>query len=295
MRAVVIGASGQVGGALCRELARRGHQRVGTHARVPAPDSGPLDLADAGAVERLLGEVAPDWVFCAGALTHVDYCEEHPEEAARLNRDAPRAAARAAARIGAGFVFYSTEYVFDGAAGPYAEEDPAHPLSVYGRTKWEGEQAVREAAPRSLVVRTTVVYGPERQEKNFVYQVIRRCRAGEPMLVPADQVSTPTFNGDLAAASVELAERNAVGVYHVAGTSLLARYAFARLAASAFELDPAALVPVPTARLGQRAPRPLGGGLRVDRVRQLLSTPLGSAAEGLEAMRKAIAPTGKLR
>src|ERR1700740_584760 len=136
MQALVIGASGQVGGALCLELARQGHTVVGTHAHMAAPGTVLLDLGDVPTIERMLGEVAPDWVFCTGALTHVDYCETHPDEAARLNRDAPRAAAQAAARCGAGFVFYSTEYIFDGIAGPYAEGDRPNPLSVYGRTKW---------------------------------------------------------------------------------------------------------------------------------------------------------------
>ena len=295
MRALVIGASGQVGGALCLELGRRGHAVVGTHARTAAPGTVHLDLGDAPATERLLGETAPDWVFCAGALTHVDFCEAHPNDAARLNRDGPRAAAQAAARLGAGFVFYSTEYIFDGTAGPYGEDDRANPLSVYGRTKWEGELAVREALPRCLILRTTVVYGPERQEKNFVYQVIRHCRDGEKISVPADQVSSPTFNGDLAAASVELVEHDARGVYHVAGTSVLDRYAFARLVAEVFGLDGRWLVPVPTARLGQRAPRPLRGGLRVERALRVLATPLRAAREGLETMRDVIAPLGKLR
>ncbi len=295
MRALVIGASGQVGGVLRDVLTRHGHTVVGTHGRVATQGTVHLDFTDARAAERLLGETRPDWVFCAAALTQVDYCEEHPDEAARLNRDAPVAAARAAARIGAGLLFYSSEYVFDGSAGPYAEDDRAKPLSVYGRTKWEAELAVREALPRSLVVRTAVVYGPERQEKNFVYQVLRRCGAGERVPVPEDQVSSPTFNGDLAAASVELAERDLTGIYHIAGTTVLGRYAFALLIARVFGLEPALLVPVSTESLGQRAPRPPRGGLKVDRALGVLRTPLRSALEGLELMRNAIAPSGKLR
>ncbi len=291
----MIGASGQVGGALCRELARRGHAITGTHARVPTAGTVPLDLADPCAIERLVGEVAPDWVFCAGALTHVDYCEDHPGEAARVNRDGPLAAARAAARAGAGFAFYSTDYVFDGRAGPYAEDAPATPLSVYGRTKWEAELGARAAVEPCLILRTAGVYGPERQEKNFVYQLIRRSGAGERIPVPVDQVSSPTFSGDLAAASVELAERRLTGVYHLAGTSVLDRYAFARLAAEVFGLPVASIVPVSTASLGQRAPRPLRGGLRVDRALGILATPLRSARDGLEAMRNAVAPAGQLR
>jgi dTDP-4-dehydrorhamnose reductase len=292
MRALVVGASGQVGGALLEVLARRGHAVLGTHARVPAPATVALDLTDHAAVAALVAEFRPDWIFCAGALTGVDYCEDHPVEAARLNRDAPCAAAALAGRLGAGFLLYSTEYVFDGAAGPYAEDDLARPLSVYGRTKREAEQGVRQALARSIVVRTTVVYGPERQEKNFVYQVVRRLRAGEAVRVPSDQVSSPTFNVDLAAASVELAERELAGIYHVAGPSLLDRHAFALLIARAFGLDPDPITPVPTADLGQRAPRPLRAGLRIERARAVLTTPLRSAVDGLEAMRQRVSLRG---
>lgn len=288
MRALVIGASGQVGSALGACLDAHGHAWTGTHARSPRPGLLPLDLADLEAVQRAVAKSGADWVFCAAALTHVDYCEEHPAEAYRLNRDAPAAVARAAASQAAGVLFYSTEYVFDGTAGPYGEDDPVNPLSIYGRSKLEGERAVLAENRRAVVVRTTVVYGPEPQGKNFVYQLLRLLRAGEPMRVPSDQVSSPTYNADLAAASVELAERDLRGVYHVAGSSVLDRFTFARLACQVFGLDASLLEPVPTAALGQRAARPLTAGLRIDRARAVLTTPLRGAGEGLSAMRSAI-------
>ena len=295
MRALVIGASGQVGAALGARLTARGHAWTGTHGRVATPGLSVLDIADHEATARAVKEAAADWVFCPAALTHVDYCEEHPDEALRVNRDAAEAAARAAAAAGAGFVFYSTEYVFDGAAGPYAEDDPVNPLSHYGRSKLEGERAVTAANPRSLVLRTTVVYGPEPQGKNFVYQLLRRGRARERMTIPVDQVSSPTYNVDLAAASVELVERGLTGVYHVAGSGILDRFAFARIACDVFGIDPALLEPVSTASLRQRAARPLRAGLRVDRARAALDTPLRPPAEGLRAMRAALDGTPETR
>ncbi|MBI4637629.1 MAG: dTDP-4-dehydrorhamnose reductase [Candidatus Rokubacteria bacterium] len=288
MRALVIGASGQVGAALSARLTDRQHEVVGTHSRVPQPGTRLLDLTAAAATERLIAETEPDWVFCPAGLTLVDYCEDHPDEAFRVNRDAPAVAAREAARHGAGFVYYSTEYVFDGKSGPYAEDDPVHAVSVYGQSKLGGERLALEANPRALVIRTTVVYGPEPQGKNFVYQLLRRARAGERMTVPADQRSSPTYNADLAAATVELAERGHAGVLHVAGVEVLDRYAFARLACEVFELDPGFLTPVTTAALGQRAARPLMAGLRVDRARAILATPLRPPRAGLGAMRRAL-------
>ncbi len=288
MRALVIGASGQVGAALGERLSARGHGWVGTYTRVHRAGLLALDIADADATRSVIDKAAPDWVFCAGALTHVDYCEEHPEEAMRLNRDAPALVARIAAERGAGIVFYSTEYVFDGEGGPYAEDDPVRPLSVYGRSKLEGERAVGEANPRAVIVRTTVVYGPEPQRKNFVYQLLRRGRAGERMRVPDDQVSSPTCNADLAAASVELTEREIRGIYHVAGPEVLDRHAFARLVCRVVGLDAALLEPVATSALGQRARRPLRAGLRIDRARAMLASPLRGPEEGLRAMREVL-------
>src|SRR4029450_1358515 len=114
VRALVIGASGQVGAALLHALRARDHHAVGTWARPERPGLVPLDFPDPDAVERMIGETRPDWVICPAALSHVDYCEEHPDEAFAVNLRAPVSAARAAARVGAGFVYYSSDYVFGG-------------------------------------------------------------------------------------------------------------------------------------------------------------------------------------
>ncbi len=289
MRALVIGASGQVGAALLAALRERGHEFVGTYAHHATDGLLPLDVTDTAAVERAIRDARPDWVLCPAGLTHVDYCEDHPDEAMAINRDGPLRAARAARAAGAGFVYFSTEYVFDGTSGPYGEEDPANPLSRYGASKWEGERAVLSEVPRALAIRTTVVYGPDRQEKNFVYQLIRNCRDGREMRVASDQVSSPTYNQDLAAATMELCERDASGVYHLAGHGILDRFAFALLACKVLELDSSTLVPVTTASFGQKAPRPLRAGLKIDKARADLDTRLRSPEEGLRAMRAALA------
>lgn len=289
MRALVIGASGQVGAALAARLRERGHDVVGTHARIATPSTVALDLTDTAAAARLIDDTRPDWIFCPAGLTHVDHCEDHRDEAFRVNCDAPAAAAAAGARRGAGFVYFSSEYVFDGVAGPYHEDDAVHPVSVYGESKLAGERAARDANPRTVVVRTTVVYGPEPQGKNYVYQLVRRLRAGERFRVPVDQISSPTYNPDLAAASVELAERDLAGVYHVVGADVVDRHAFARAVCDVFALDASLLDPVTTAQLEQRARRPLRAGLVIERARKTLATPLRGAQEGLRAMRDALA------
>ena len=289
MRALVIGASGQVGAALLRALAARGHAAVGTWAHHAYPGLVPLDFTDPGAVERLIGEARPDWVVCPAALSHVDYCEDHPDEAFVANLHAPVTAAKAADRVGAGFVYYSSDYVFDGIGGPYAEEAPPRPLGVYGRSKWEGEQAVLGALERSLVIRTSVVYGPEPQEKNFAYQLIRACRGGQGFRPAVDQRASPSYNEDVATATIECCEREQRGIWHLAGADVLDRMAFAHLVCRVFDLDGSRLTPVTTAELKQKAGRPLDGGLRITKAQAQLRTLLRGAEAGLRAMREALA------
>ncbi len=268
-------------------LEARGFTVTGTHGRVATPSTVALDLLDLPAVVRLVAD-GFDCVFFPAALTWVDRCEAEPDLAMRLNRDAPTAAARAAAKQGAPLVFYSSEYVFDGERGGYDEDDAPSPTSVYGRSKLEGELAVREANPRAVVVRTSVVYGSDPQFKNFVAQLRRRLVAGEEMRVPMDQVSCPTYNEDLAAASVELIERALSGVFHVAGPDAMDRASFARLACDVFGLDPRGVRPVTTAELAQPARRPLQGALRTDRMRALLATRMRRPREGLVAMKEVV-------
>ena len=288
MRALVIGASGQVGAALLRVLRARGHEATGTWAHEAFPGLVPLDFTDPAATERLVADTRPDWVICPAALSHVDYCEEHPEEAFAANVHGPLAAAKVAAGAGAGFVYYSSDYVFDGVDGPYAEDARPRPLGVYGRSKWEGEQAVLGALKRALVVRTSVVYGPERQEKNSVYQVIRACRSGKGFRAAVDQRASPSYNHDVAATTVECCERELSGTWHLAGADVLDRMAYALLVCRVFDLNASCLTPATTAQLGQKAARPLNGGLRIERARAQLRTPLRGVEAGLRAMRAAL-------
>lgn len=283
MRALVVGASGQVGGGLMQALRARGHEATGTYSGHAVPDAWALDIRSTEAVEHAVHFVKPDWIFCPAAISHVDYCEEHPDETFALNRDAPLFLGRMAQRAGAVFVFYSSDYVFDGLGGPFGEGDEPRPLNVYGRSKLEAERAILAAIPRALVLRTSVVYGPEHQQKNFVYQIVRACREGRPFRPAVDQHASPTYGPDLASASVEACEKGLTGLYHMAGADTLDRWAFSRLIVETFALDGSHLTPAITAELTQKAARPLKGGLRVGKAQAALATQLRGAAEGLRA------------
>jgi dTDP-4-dehydrorhamnose reductase len=267
MRAVVIGGSGQLGGLLLRRLVERGHAAVGTYHSVAYPELIHVDAASQGLASSWLVSQRPDVVFYPAGFTYVDGCERDPDRARDANVDQPLNLARTAADLGARFVYFSTDYVFDGEGGPYDEGAPPNPVSVYGRSKLEAEASLLHAlGPALLVVRTSWVFGPERQGKNFAYQLVRALSAGKAMTCPHDLVSNPSYGPDVARAVVQLVESGISGVIHVAGPEVISRVAFAQGLARGFGLDPALVVARPNAELPQVARRPLRGGLKTVRL-----------------------------
>ena len=197
----VTGAGGQVGTAL-RELLPTGCFLPRSEVDVTEPKDVRLALEGAAVVIHL------------AAITNVDECERNPELAVAVNAEGTRNVVEAARLLGARVIYLSTDYVFDGEKqDEYDEQDTPKPVSVYGRSKLQGERYVT-ARRENLVVRTSWVFG---SGKNFPRTMIEAARAGKPISVVDDQVSRPTSAGDLAKALAHLASRPVSGVLHVAG------------------------------------------------------------------------------
>ncbi|HZL26436.1 MAG TPA: sugar nucleotide-binding protein [Acidobacteriaceae bacterium] len=269
---LVVGATGQVGLQMVKALESRGRGVIPT-ARAPKDDGWlQLDLGELEAgpqAAALLDEHSLDAVLCVAGMTHVDGCESEPDRAYRVNARGPAVLAAYARRRALPFVYFSTDYVFDGLRenpGPYGEDASPNPLSVYGRSKLMGEREVLDAHPDALVVRTTVVYGPDDRRMNYTCSLMRNLANGTAMRVPQDQISTPTYNRDLAQTTLALVAAGARGVFHVAGPELMDRLEFAQRVAETFALDTSLLQGVSTAELGQAAPRPLWSGLATNKL-----------------------------
>jgi dTDP-4-dehydrorhamnose reductase len=287
MSVLILGASGQVGQALARDCERRGLAWAGSyHEHAVDARLFRLDLSDLDAVAAAVRERRPSVVLLPSGWTWVDGCEDDPQRARRLNALAPEAAAKACAALGSALVCYSTDYVFGEHGGPYDEEAPTAPMGAYGLSKLEGEQRVLAACPKALILRTNVVYGPEPQGKNFIYQLIAKLKAGKAMVLPSDQLSSVTYNRDLARASLDLVESSERGIFNVAGPELIDRYAFGLIAAEVFGLDAGLLKSALTAEIGQKARRPLDAGLSIAKLRRSIAwSPLGPR-EGLGRMKE---------
>lgn len=180
---LLFGADGQVGWQLQRTLAPLG--------RITAVDRAECDLANPDAIRSLIGAVAPKIIVNAAAYTAVDKAESEPALAQAINATAPAVMADEAKKRGTLLVHYSTDYVFDGSkAVPYVESDPPHPQSVYGRSKRDGEDAVRAAAGRALIFRTSWVFAA--RGHNFVKTILRLAGEGKALRIVDDQIGAPT-------------------------------------------------------------------------------------------------------
>jgi len=269
MRVLVIGASGLIGSHLWRIARSAGHDVIGTYCKFPLSELVPCDCSDELQVARLIQSHQPDVIVHTAGLTWVDACEDHPRRAFDQNARQPEHLARLCAARGIHFCYISTSYVFDGRAGPYAEEARPKPINVYGRSKLEGEQRIMEACNgRALIPRVICVYGAEAQKKNFAWQVHAAMQQRGEMWVAADQEGNPTFAGDIARWLLALLERREAGVWHLGGPwPECKRSDWARKLVLAFIRAGVNLHPdfsiraVPTTELKQRAVRPLKAGL----------------------------------
>jgi dTDP-4-dehydrorhamnose reductase len=215
MKALIVGAAGQLGQSLV--AAAPGE------VTIVSADRHTLDITDPAAVLSIMEQVRPDLVFNAAAYTAVDRAETEPDAAHAVNAQAVEHLASAARQAGASLVHVSTDFVFDGAVGkPYAPTSATTPLGVYGRTKLAGEVA---AGSDALIVRTAWVYAP--QGHNFVRTMLRLMRERDEVRVVADQIGTPTYAPDLAAALWALARKGARGIHHYTDAGACSWYDFA--------------------------------------------------------------------
>jgi dTDP-4-dehydrorhamnose reductase len=222
-----------------------------------------LDVAERAGVLATVAAVRADAVLNAAAYTRVDEAEANEETARRANAAGPAWLAEACASRSIPLVHISTDYVFDGRARrPYRPDDPARPLGVYGRTKWEGEQAVRQRLTRHVIVRTSWVYAPH--GRNFLTTIARLAREREVIPVVADQRGCPTLAADLAHALLTAAAAAAAtdlgGTYHFANAGETTWQSFASAIVAGLAGRPGivcrSVKPISTAEYPTAAPRP---------------------------------------
>ena len=237
-------------------------------AEVRATDREEWDVTDPAACRREVEAFRPDVVIHCAAYTAVDRAESEPAVANLLNVDGTRNVARACREGGALMVTFGSDYIFDGVSSrPYREEDAANPLSVYGKTKWAAEQAVREEGGDHLLVRTQWLFGPA--GGNFIRTILGKARQGETLRVASDQVGCPTFSGDLAGAVRKLLEAGTRGTVHFSSEGETSWFGLARHVLERCGLPTGSLFAAQTRDLPYPARRPVYSVLSKERYRAI--------------------------
>jgi dTDP-4-dehydrorhamnose reductase len=245
MRVAVTGAAGLFGHGLVQEF-RKAHD-VTPLTRADA------DITDHDAVRALLQGLKPDMIVHPAAIADIDFCELHPDLARTVNVDATRNLVEIARDLGAGFVYISTDGVFDGKkATPYTESDSLNPPTVYGRTKVSAEEAAA-TLPRHWIFRVSVLFGPGKD--NFVSKCLRTVAARQKYPVAIDQLGSATYTVDAARKIMEVVAAGKYGLYHLCNEGACNRYELATRAAELAGLDPAYVDGKPAVEMHRPAPR----------------------------------------
>lgn len=247
MKILVTGVKGQLGYDVVKELNGRGIETVGV-------DIEEMDITDPFSVDRVIKEAAPDAVIHCAAFTAVDAAEENEVLCRRVNAEGPRNIAKVCRELDVKMIQISTDYVFGGEGTHFWKpEDACDPQSVYGRTKYEGEIAVREILNKYFIVRIAWVFGIN--GKNFVRTMLNLAKTHDTIRVVNDQFGSPTYTYDLAKLLADMVVTDKYGVYHATNEGICSWYEFACTIFKEAGVD-VKVVPVTTAEYAAKAKRP---------------------------------------
>lgn len=268
MNLLVTGAAGQLGRDTVLAFRAAGETVTGIEREE-------LDLSRPKAVADAIAAFKADWVIHCAAYTQVDKAEEEPELAFLVNRDSAKAVAEGAKCSGSRLLHVSTDFIFGGdQSRPYKEEDAANPLGVYGQSKLEGEQAVREVMPEAIILRTAWVYGVH--GRSFVKTMLRLAAERDIIRVVDDQIGTPSWTVDIVNAMRALMEEDASGTYNFTNEGVASWYDFANeIIVSArqlgYPIKAEHVLPIPSTDFPLPASRPSYSVMSKEKVRTLLT------------------------
>ena len=292
LRIALIGGNSKVGSAISRLLEKETDWQLHVYSSTLQQSVSDrvfckhIEYADIKKLKEEFFEVRPDFIINTAAMTNVDGCEIQRQEAWFSNVTFVEQLARLSLIVESHLIHFSTDYVFDGAKGPYTEQDQPNPICYYGKSKLAGENAVLKSHVNNTVIRTNVVYGlTTNEQSDFVQWVIKCHEAKKTMNIVDDQLSNPTLTDDLALSVKRIIEKKRCGLYHIGGNTYCNRYEFALEIAKIFHLDESLIAPIQTHSLNQKAKRPLRGGLINLKAHTDLGIQYSTIQEGLVRLR----------
>ena len=275
MKIIILGANGFIGRRILNRL-YPSHQVLACSLHPDIlPEEGyrfeTIDMLDYSAMTTLLNDFQPEVIINASALSVVDYCELHPEEAYAMNVTAVKHLAEYSRDHSCRLIHLSTDFVFDGTSSiAYTETDAPNPVNYYGKTKQWSEEVIGQLCTDYAIVRVEVVYGKPlpKQHGNIVHLVKNRLENGQSLRVVSDQFRSPTWVEDIACAIEQLLSNQHQGIYHICGGETLSVAEIAYRAAKYFNLDTSLIEPITTEAMNEATPRPPFTPMSVEKAQQ---------------------------
>lgn len=247
-----------------------------------------IDLADDQKIKSAVSRTRPDAIIHLAAMTNVDLCETEKELAIKLNAHATETLASLASSISAFFVYVSTDYVFDGEQGMKKESDAPNPIGNYGKSKLEGEKAVKDTASEWCIARISTPYGVHPTKKTFPIWVLDNLKNKKEINVVTDQFTSPTYVPNLSSMLMEITKKKIQGILHVSGSDRISRYDMAELVAQKMNLDNSMLKKISVDEIQWKAKRPKDSSLDVSKAASILNEKPMGIQMGLEKLLKEI-------
>lgn len=276
MKILITGSNGLLGQKIVRQAIKKGITFLATskgenrNPDCPREYYQSLDICDASAIEKVFSDFKPTHVIHTAAITNVDACELNPAECELVNVTATRYLFEAAQKINAHFQLLSTDFIFDGEKGNYKETDAPNPLSVYAKSKVDGEAILLNADYKNhSIVRTIIVYGigNNLSRNNIICWAKEALSKGQPMNIIDDQFRAPTWADDLAWACLRICEFSKTGIYHISGPETLSIYSIVERVAKYYGLSTDSLTKTDSSTLNQPAKRPPRTGFDLTKAR----------------------------
>lgn len=270
MRILITGAFGQLGHALQSILSKKSnYELICTGRKVKKGQEGiPLDIRNQVALKELINTTAPDILINLAAMTNVDACELNPKLAGEIN---VAGLEHICDSFKGKIIHLSTDYVFDGTSGPYKEDDPLNPISIYGKTKLASEHILLEKDIKNLVIRGNVLYDyTPNTSASFLNWVVSSLKSNQEIKVVEDQFNNPTWTRSMSDIIELSIENDLEGIIHWGDSVHISRFEFAKLIAKKFSLNESLIKPVLTSELNQPARRPLQSGLSTEKLVNML-------------------------
>jgi len=272
LKFLVTGSAGLIGCQVVKDLSEL-HEVVSCYNK-SKPEVGhsmKMDLLNHKMISNVLLEAEPDVVIHLGAMTGVDLCEKEESMAFDVNTKATQIIAKQCSILNTFLVYVSTDYVFDGNSGMYYENSIPNPLSIYGKSKFDGEKMVQNFSSDWCIARTSTPFGLHPTRKSFPAWVIENLKKQKQIDVLSDQYTSPTYVPNLSKMLIEISERHLNGIFHVTGATKISRYEMARMISNKLNLDEKLLRDVSMNELKLEAPRPKDSSLNISKADTILN------------------------